>query len=41
MGHEREMRNLTIFWLGNLIGKYNSEDLDLDGNIILECILGK
>jgi len=32
---------LTIFWLKNLKGRDNLEDLDVDGKIILEWILGK
>jgi hypothetical protein len=31
----------TIFCLGNLKGRDNSEDLGVDGMIILELILGK
>jgi hypothetical protein len=29
------------FWTGNLTGKEHSEDLGVDGRIILEWILGK
>jgi hypothetical protein len=35
----REMH--AIFWLENLKERDNSEDLGVDGKIILECILGK
>jgi hypothetical protein len=31
----------TVFWLKNMKGRNYSEDLDVDGNIILEWILGK
>jgi hypothetical protein len=31
----------TKFWSENLKGKDHSEDLDVDGKIILEWILGK
>jgi hypothetical protein len=31
----------TKFWSENLKGRYNSEDLRVDGRIILECILKK
>jgi hypothetical protein len=31
----------TKFWLENLKGRDHSEDLDVDGMIILEWILGK
>jgi hypothetical protein len=31
----------TVFCLENLKGKDHSEDLGIDGKIILECILGK
>jgi hypothetical protein len=30
-----------MFWLGNLKRRHHSEDLGIDGRIILECILGK
>jgi len=33
-----EMRNDTIFWLGNLKGRDYLEDLDVNGKIILEWI---
>jgi hypothetical protein len=31
----------TIFWFGNLNGRDHSEDLGVDGKIILEWFLGK
>jgi hypothetical protein len=31
----------TIFWLENLKVRDHSEDLGVDGKVILECILGK
>jgi hypothetical protein len=31
----------TIFWLENLKGADHSEDIAIDGRIILELILGK
>jgi hypothetical protein len=31
----------TKFWSENLKGRYTSEDLNVDGKIILEWILGK
>jgi hypothetical protein len=31
----------TIFWLENLKGRDHSEDLGIDGSVILEWILGK
>jgi len=31
----------AIFWLENLKDRDLSEDLGVDGSIILECILGK
>jgi hypothetical protein len=31
----------TIYWLENLKGRDHSEDLGIDGKIILEWILGK
>jgi len=31
----------TVFWLENLKGRDHSEDLAVDGRIILELILGK
>jgi hypothetical protein len=31
-----EMRNASIFWLENLMGRYKSKDLGIDGKIILE-----
>jgi hypothetical protein len=31
---------VTVFWLENLKGRDHSEDLDVDGRIILEWILG-
>jgi hypothetical protein len=31
----------TKFWPENLKGRYDSEDLDINGKIILEWILGK
>jgi len=31
----------TIFWLEGLKGRHHSEDLGVDGRIILEWILGK
>jgi hypothetical protein len=37
----KDMRNLTNFWSGNLKGRDHSEDPSVDGNIILEWILGK
>jgi hypothetical protein len=36
---KREM--LTLFWLENLKGRDQSEELDVDGKIILEWILGE
>jgi hypothetical protein len=33
----RHGRNNTIFWLENLKGRGQSEDLGVDGKIILEC----
>jgi hypothetical protein len=35
------MRNATKFWSGNLRGRENLKDMGVDGNIILERILGK
>jgi hypothetical protein len=36
------VRNVyTVFWLENLKGKYQSEDLGIHGRIILEWILGE
>jgi hypothetical protein len=32
---------LTKFWLESLKGRDHSEDLDVDGSIILKCILRK
>jgi hypothetical protein len=31
----------AIFWFGNLKGKNHSEDLGIDGRIVLEWILGE
>jgi len=31
----------TDFWLGHLIERENLEDLDVDGNVILKCVLNK
>jgi len=31
----------TIFWLENLMGRVHSEELGVDGSIILEWNLGK
>jgi len=31
----------TVFWLGNVEGRDHLEDLGLNGEIILEWILGK
>jgi hypothetical protein len=31
----------ALLWLANLEGRDHLEDLDIDGKIILECILGK
>jgi hypothetical protein len=31
----------TLFWLENLKGRDNFEDLDVDGKLILQCMLGK
>jgi hypothetical protein len=31
-----QMRNRTVYWLGNLKERDCSEDLDVDGRIILE-----
>jgi hypothetical protein len=31
----------TVFWWENLNVRNHSEDLGIDGNIILNCILGK
>jgi len=36
-----ETRNSTKFWFGNLKGRDHLVDLDIDGRIILEWILGK
>jgi len=36
-----DMEVRTIFWLQNLKGRDHLEDTDVDGNIILEWILGK
>jgi hypothetical protein len=36
-----KMRMHTRFWSENLMEKDHSEDLCVDGRIILECILGK
>jgi hypothetical protein len=35
------MRNGSTFWSENLKGRGDSVDLDVDGMIILEWILGK
>jgi hypothetical protein len=32
---------MSIIWLENLSGRDHSEDIGVDGKIILECILGK
>jgi hypothetical protein len=37
----RNMKNASLFWLENLNGRDHSEDLGIDGKIILEWILGK
>jgi hypothetical protein len=39
--HMKEMRNAYSIFVGNLKGSNHSEDPDIDGRIILECILGK
>jgi hypothetical protein len=31
----------SIFWLENLKRRDHSEDLGIDGRVILECILGE
>jgi hypothetical protein len=36
-----DMRNIYKFWSENLKGKDQTEDLDVDGRIILEWYLGK
>jgi hypothetical protein len=36
-----KMRNNTIYLLENLKGRDHSEDLVVDGRIILELLLGK
>jgi hypothetical protein len=36
-----EIKMNTILWLENIKGTDHSEDLSIEGNIILECILGK
>jgi hypothetical protein len=36
-----EMRNACKIWVGYLEGRYHSEDQEVDGIIILKCILGK
>jgi hypothetical protein len=36
-----EMRNAYNILVGKLEGKSYLEDVDVDGKIILECILGK
>jgi hypothetical protein len=36
-----QVRNATVFWVENLRGRNHSEDLGVDGGIILEWILGK
>jgi len=43
VGHVARMGEITntVFWLENLKGRDHSEDLDIDGRIILERILGK
>jgi hypothetical protein len=43
-GHEArmvEMRDEKVFWLENLKGRDQSEDLDVDGGIRLQWMLGK
>jgi len=37
-GHVTRMRDemITVFWLDNLKGNDHSDDLDVDGRIILE-----
>jgi hypothetical protein len=43
-GHVASMGEIgmhTVFWLGNLKGRHYSEDLCVDGRIILEGILRK
>jgi len=37
----REIRNEYKLLVENLKGKDNSVDLRVDGNIVLECVLGK
>jgi hypothetical protein len=44
MGHValmRAIRNELMVWLENLKGRDHLENLDVDGQIILECIIGK
>jgi hypothetical protein len=31
----------TVFWFENLKGRDTSEDLGVDGRVILKCVLGK
>jgi hypothetical protein len=40
-GMKRNKRSHTIFWLENLKGRDHTEDLGVDGRIILERVLGK
>jgi hypothetical protein len=39
--HGRDNKVHKIFWLQNLKGRDDSEELSVDGRIILEGILGK
>jgi hypothetical protein len=41
VAHMRDMRNAYDILVVISEGKNHSEDIDLDGRIILECILGK
>jgi len=38
--HERDHMH-TLFWMDNMKGRDHSENLDVDGKIILEWIIGK
>jgi hypothetical protein len=39
--HERGKKKHIKFWLKNLKGRDHSDDLGVDGKILLEWILGK
>jgi hypothetical protein len=36
-----EMGNITVFWLVNLEGRDHSEDIGVDGKVILQWIVGR